>query len=143
MNTIRLTDTELNTLALALDIALQDAGALLCTEEGEDLAEIKRQIAIWDQLSDKLAVGIPGGEPMIGKYFIDTGTIRQAETVSQDERVGRVVAVHPDCGAAFIMENEELDTLWYAERASLKPITEDEAMDAYLRLAEDNCSAWR
>ena len=33
---------------------------------------------------------------MIGKYFIDTGTIRQAETVSQDERVGRVVAVHPD-----------------------------------------------
>ena len=42
MNTIRLTDTELNTLALALDIALQDAGALLCTEEGEDLAEIKR-----------------------------------------------------------------------------------------------------
>ena len=99
MNTLRLTDEELNDLALALGIALQDAEALRGTEEGEDLAEIKRQIAAWGRLSDKLAVGIPGGEPMIGKYFIDTGTIRQAETVSQDERVGRVVAVHPECGA--------------------------------------------
>ena len=63
MNTLRLTDEELDDLALALDIALQDAEALRGTEEGEDLAEIKRQIAAWGRLSDKLAIwGYPEGE---------------------------------------------------------------------------------
>lgn len=62
-NTVLLTDGELNDLALALDTALQDAEALRDTEEGEDLAEIERQIAAWGRLSDKLAMwGYPEGE---------------------------------------------------------------------------------
>lgn len=87
-----------------------------------------------------------GAAPIVDsvrEHFIDTSLARHMETAGPDECVGRVVGTHPDCAATVIMENEETDTLWYAERSALEPITKDAANAAYLRLAEDNCSAWR
>ncbi|NVZ07981.1 hypothetical protein HW932_01740 [Allochromatium humboldtianum] len=72
----------------------------------------------------------------IGHYFIDTFLAKNLPPADRDFAVCKIVAVHCDDGASLIAENPETDQLWLTERSFLEPITEDEADEACLRLAQ-------
>lgn len=72
----------------------------------------------------------------VGGYFIDTLAARTTYNDYPDAAVCKIVAVHCDDGATLIAENSETQQLWLTERSFLKPITEDEADEACLRLAQ-------